>query len=182
MVKVSVIDDQTTPMDFVALVLESIFGHPPHEAVRITLLTDSDGEAVCGLCEDRVEAQVLVSAAVQMSRQRGYPLQFSNNLVFDRLAPGLLRDLQSKSPKNEKGYRPNRLHQWFTEDVGDPMLAQHLHSLIMFQRLAIANGYGWQRFLHWSIRYSRDAEIRCNCRWSSQEWKMRPPTEAALPH
>ena len=34
-----------------------------------------------------------------------------------------------------------------TEDV-DPMLAQHLHSLMMFQRLAIANGYGWQRFLH----------------------------------
>jgi hypothetical protein len=40
------------------------------------------------------------------------------------------------------------MHQWLTEDVGDPMLAQHLHSLMMFQRLAIANGYGWQRFLH----------------------------------
>ena len=35
-----------------------------------------------------------------------------------------------------------------TADVGDPMLAQHLHSLMMFQRLAISNGYGWQRFLH----------------------------------
>jgi hypothetical protein len=28
------------------------------------------------------------------------------------------------------------------------MLAQHLHSLIMFQRLAIANGYGWKRFVN----------------------------------
>ena len=28
------------------------------------------------------------------------------------------------------------------------MLAQHLHSLIMFQRLAIKNGYGWKRFVH----------------------------------
>jgi hypothetical protein len=27
------------------------------------------------------------------------------------------------------------------------MLAQHLHSLIMFQRLALANGYGWKRFV-----------------------------------
>jgi len=27
------------------------------------------------------------------------------------------------------------------------MLAQHLHSLIMFQRLAIASGYGWNRFV-----------------------------------
>lgn len=73
---------------------------------------------------------------------------YTNNLVFERLAPGLLRELQSKSPKNDKGHRNNKMHQWLTEDVGDPMLAQHLHSLMMFQRLAIANGYGWQRFLH----------------------------------
>jgi hypothetical protein len=73
---------------------------------------------------------------------------YTNNLVFDRIAPGLLKELQSKSPKNDKGRRDNLMHRWLTEDVGDPMLAQHLHSLMMFQRLAIANGYGWQRFLH----------------------------------
>ena len=28
------------------------------------------------------------------------------------------------------------------------MLATHMHSILMFQRLAIANGYGWKRFLH----------------------------------
>lgn len=73
---------------------------------------------------------------------------YTNNLVFDRIAPGLLRDLQSKSPKNEKGQRSNKLHQWLTKDVGDPMLSQHLHSIVMLQRLAIANGHGWSRFLH----------------------------------
>jgi hypothetical protein len=73
---------------------------------------------------------------------------YTNNLVYERVAPGLLKDLQAKSPKNDRGYRSNRLHQWLTEDVGDPMLAQHLHSLMMFQRLAIANGYGWNRFLN----------------------------------
>jgi hypothetical protein len=72
---------------------------------------------------------------------------YTNNLVFDRMAPGLLRELQSRTPKNVNGHRPNKTHQWLTEDVGDPMLAQHLHSLMMFQRLAIANGYGWHRFL-----------------------------------
>jgi hypothetical protein len=73
---------------------------------------------------------------------------YTNNLVFERLAPGLLRELRAKTPRKDNGHRPNKLHQWLTEDVGDPMLAQHLHSLMMFQRLAIANGYGWQRFLH----------------------------------
>ena len=73
---------------------------------------------------------------------------YTNNLVFERIAPGLLKELHAKSPKNERGNRLNKLHQWLTGDVGDPMLSQHLHSLIMLQRVAIAQGYGWQRFLH----------------------------------
>jgi P63C domain-containing protein len=72
---------------------------------------------------------------------------YTNNLVFDRLAPGLLRELRVRSPKDEKGRR-DPLHLWRSEDVGDPMLAQHLYTLMMFQRLAIANGHGWNRFLH----------------------------------
>lgn len=72
---------------------------------------------------------------------------YTRNLVYERLAPGLLKELEAKSPMKESGYRPNKLHQWLTEDIGDPLLAQHLHSLIMFQRLAIGSGYGWNRFL-----------------------------------
>jgi hypothetical protein len=72
---------------------------------------------------------------------------YTRDLVYERLAPGVLEELERKTPKNDKGHRSNRLHQWLTEDVGHPMLAQHLHSLLMFQRLAIANGYGWHRFL-----------------------------------
>lgn len=72
---------------------------------------------------------------------------YTRDLVYERLAPGVLRELESRSPKNVNGERKNKLHQWLTEDVGDPMLAQHLHSLLMFQRLALANGYGWNRFV-----------------------------------
>ena len=72
---------------------------------------------------------------------------YTNDLVYNRLGPGILDELQAKGPKNDKGYRPSKLHQWLTEDIGHPMLAQHLHAIMMFQRLAIANGYGWKRFL-----------------------------------
>lgn len=72
---------------------------------------------------------------------------YTRDLVYERIGPGVLAELEGKSPKNEKGVRKNKLHQWLTEDVGHPMLAQHLHTLMMFQRLAIANGYGWNRFL-----------------------------------
>lgn len=73
--------------------------------------------------------------------------KYTRDLVFERLAPGLLPELEKKSPKNEKGQRPAKLHQWLTHDIGNPMLAQHMHTLVMFQRLAIANGHGWNRFV-----------------------------------
>lgn len=72
---------------------------------------------------------------------------YTRDLVYERIAPGLLEELEKKSPKDETGNRENKLHQWLTNDIGDPMLSQHLHSLIMFQRLALSNGYGWIRFI-----------------------------------
>ena len=73
---------------------------------------------------------------------------YTRDLVYERMAPGLLKELEEKSPKDEKGQRDNKLHQWLTGDVGDPMLASHLQSLLTLQRLAIANGWGWQKFMH----------------------------------
>jgi hypothetical protein len=72
---------------------------------------------------------------------------YTRDLVYERIAPGLLQELEWKSPKDETGKRKNKFHQWLTEDIGDPMLAQHLHSLLMFQRLALSEGYGWHRFV-----------------------------------
>ncbi len=72
---------------------------------------------------------------------------YTRDLVYERIAPGLLQELEHKTPKDEKGRRKHKMQQWLTEDVGDPMLAQHLHSLVMFQRLALSSGYGWNRFL-----------------------------------
>lgn len=72
---------------------------------------------------------------------------YTKDLVYERLGPGVLKELENKNPRDESGNRLKKHHQWLTEDVGDPMLAQHLHSLIMFQRLALANGHGWLRFI-----------------------------------
>jgi hypothetical protein len=76
---------------------------------------------------------------------------YMRDLVFERLDPGLLLELEKQSPKSENGNRKNELNPWLPpwliEDIGNPMLAKHLHSLIMFQRLAIVNGYSWERFI-----------------------------------
>jgi hypothetical protein len=72
---------------------------------------------------------------------------YTRDLVYERLAPGLLKELEKKSPRDDSGNRKNKFHQWLTDDIGDPMLAQHLHSIVMFQRLALSSGYGWNRFV-----------------------------------
>lgn len=72
---------------------------------------------------------------------------YTRDLVYERIAPNLLNELEKKNPKNESGQRLTKFHQWLPDDVGDPLLAQHLHSLIMFQRLALTSGFKWNRFV-----------------------------------
>lgn len=71
---------------------------------------------------------------------------YTRDLIYERLGPGVLKELEARTPKDEKGYRKNKFHQWLSDDFGNPMLAQHLHSIITLQRLAIANGHGWNKF------------------------------------
>ncbi len=50
----------------------------------------------------------------------------TNDIVYARLAPGILKELQERTPKDEKGRRKHRYHQLLTEDVGHPKLQEHL--------------------------------------------------------
>jgi hypothetical protein len=52
---------------------------------------------------------------------------YTKDIVYDaRLAPQILEELEKKNPV-EGGRRKAKHHQWLTEDVGHPALAQHLH-------------------------------------------------------
>ena len=59
-----------------------------------------------------------------------YVGHWTNNLVYSRLAPGVLKELQQKTPKSESGSRRQRFHQWLTDDVGHPKLQEHFTKII----------------------------------------------------
>jgi len=59
---------------------------------------------------------------------------YTKDLVYARLAPKLLRELEARNPLDAKGRRPAKHHQWLTEDIGDPHLRQHLFGLIVLMR------------------------------------------------
>lgn len=59
-----------------------------------------------------------------------YVGHWTNNLVYKRLAPGVLEELKRKSPKDAKGNRKNHLHRWLTDDIGHPKLREHIATVI----------------------------------------------------
>ncbi|UYZ69131.1 P63C domain-containing protein [Moraxella bovis] len=62
--------------------------------------------------------------------------RYTIDLVYERLAPGLLKELEQLNPKSDKGYRKHKHHQWLSSDVGHPALSQHIHSIIGFMRIS----------------------------------------------
>jgi len=67
-----------------------------------------------------------------------------NDLVYARLAPGVLDELRRKNPVTDKEYRQHKHFQYLTADVGHPALTRHLYELIGMAR-AFPNG-DWDRY------------------------------------
>ncbi|HUK25205.1 MAG TPA: P63C domain-containing protein, partial [Terriglobales bacterium] len=57
-----------------------------------------------------------------------------NDLVYARLAPGVLEELRKRNPVTEKGYREHKHFQHLTADMGHPALTRHLYELIGMAR------------------------------------------------
>jgi len=53
---------------------------------------------------------------------------YTKDFVYERLAPSILKELEARNPKDDGNDRRAKHHQWFTEDVGHPALAQHLYA------------------------------------------------------
>ena len=51
---------------------------------------------------------------------------YTNDIVYDRLAPGVLAELRKRTPRLPSGNRPHKFFQWFTPDIGHPKLKEHL--------------------------------------------------------
>ncbi|RYY85160.1 MAG: hypothetical protein EOO15_17700 [Chitinophagaceae bacterium] len=67
---------------------------------------------------------------------------YTNDFIYDRLQPGLRKELETRMPKTDTGNRKGRLHQLFSDDIGHPMLAQHVHMVTMFMKAAGS----WEEF------------------------------------
>ena len=61
--------------------------------------------------------------------------RYTNDVVYERIAPELLKELQERNPVlPESGRRQHKHHQWFNRDYGHPKLLQHLAAVIALMR------------------------------------------------
>ncbi len=51
------------------------------------------------------------------------------DLVYERLAPGVLQELRRLTPRDERGRLKHKLFQRLTEDIGHPRLREHLEAV-----------------------------------------------------
>lgn len=66
--------------------------------------------------------------------------KYTNDLVYERLAPGVLEELKRLTPKDEKGRRVHRYFQRLTEDIGHPRLREHLTAVIALMKASTSWG------------------------------------------
>ena len=62
---------------------------------------------------------------------------YTNDFVYDRLAPGVLDELRKLNPVQPKTKaRRYRHHQWFTPDLGHPKLREHFAAVLALMKAA----------------------------------------------
>ena len=76
MLKVLIVNDDLTPMDFVVDLLERVFEKSWEDATKIMLETHHKGQAICGVYPD-AQARDLARHAKSLAQHAGHPLQFS---------------------------------------------------------------------------------------------------------
>ena len=71
---------------------------------------------------------------------------YTNDIVYDRLAPGVLEELRKRTPRLPSGNLPHKFFQWFTPEIGHPKLKEHLAGVMALMRAA-PNWGSFQRSL-----------------------------------
>ena len=79
-VQIILYNDEVTPMEFLATVLQEFFAMSKEDAAETMLEIYRDGKAVCGLYSQD-DAEVLVRQIRQLSDQRGHPLRCEAHLA-----------------------------------------------------------------------------------------------------
>ncbi len=103
----------------------------------------------------------------QMFRLRNWPYRplstkrpltagkLTNQLIYEKLLPGVLEELRRKHPPDETGRRKHKHHQFLTNDIGNPHLEKQLAVVTALMRISP----NWRVFTtHFSRAFPSEVE------------------------
>lgn len=64
------------------------------------------------------------------TKRPGVIAAWTNDFIYDRLAPGITEELNRKNPIGENGHRAAKHHMYFDPDKGHPKLKEHISGVI----------------------------------------------------
>jgi hypothetical protein len=68
------------------------------------------------------------------AKRPSYIGHWTNDIVYSRLVPGVVKELKNKNPRLPSGQRKRKHHQYLTRDIGHPALKEHLSNIIFLMR------------------------------------------------
>jgi hypothetical protein len=68
---------------------------------------------------------------------------WTNQYVYDRIATGLLQELERRNPKNDRGYREFKHFQFLTEEIGEPKLREFFGGLVALAKASTS----WRKYI-----------------------------------
>jgi hypothetical protein len=82
-----------------------------------------------------------------------------NDIVYDRLAPGIRKKLKELNPRTEKGHKKFKNHQFLTDDHGVPELKDHITKTMVLMDAA-SSSREFERMLNRSLpKYGSTMEL-----------------------
>ena len=88
-----------------------------------------------GFYQEMFRLRVLQFPTDTVKRPRYFGM-LTNDIVYRRIAPGVLDELKRVTPKDEAGRHKTHLFRRLTQNIGYPKLREHLGSVVTIQKLS----------------------------------------------
>ena len=73
---------------------------------------------------------------------------YTNDLVWERIVPGLKEELNERNPKDAKGNRRRKHHEYLNDEAGDKLFSQQMFTILALQRACLnKSGDRWNHFI-----------------------------------
>lgn len=103
---------------------------------------------------------------------------WTNKLIYDELPPGIKDELKNSVPVSDAGNKTVRMHQFLTEDIGNPHLKSQIDQIMMLFRLSDNMEDMWHKFNKARDRKKGQLELPFN--FDNKGHTIEPTEESTL--